>query len=427
MHLYRSLKYARIASEFIHFLYNYLYMETNLISEQVPSQEVLKPKSELLNVQSVEELVGILEEQNIDYSEWRKSPEDLYEEIKSLETQLMINSEGGLERHINTVLLKILSPNGMQQLVEDRQVSKKDGAVTRRGMTEIAEKHKAGEEPMAVAYRAISEELLGNQLFDTDTVPLREMQSKEKLDAPKSAYDGLATVNNITRYIVRLPEDLYRGEGYTEVQEKKTNYMVWKTYQEISEDKRRREAEQVAEEEAKKLQEPISEMLNDGESSLSDSQYLTDLINRAQAGDQNAQSEYDDLVGNETPVASENVPNVETPGQQALALEKARSEEVQSANDRAKQEMEKRGYLQKTIGYENGVSAGVTEQRFWVHESVKEEFTKLKRHFGDDFNPGQELRDPDDYYNENYSSEHREVLEILNRLLDKGLIIKTDI
>ena len=169
------------------------------------------------------------------------------------------------------------------------------------------------------------------------------------------------------------------------------------------------------------------EMLNDGESSLSDSQYLTDLINRGQAGDQNAQSEYDDLVRDETSVTTENVPNVETPGQQALALEKARSEEVQSANDRAKQEMEKRGYLQKTIGYENGVSAGVTEQRFWVHESVKEEFTKLKRHFGDDFNPGQELRDPDDYYNENYSSEHREVLEILNRLLDKGLIIKTDI
>ena len=62
-----------------------------------------------------------------------------------------------------------------------------------------------------------------------------------------------------------------------------------------------------------------------------------------------------------------------------------------------------------------------------MHESVKEEFTKLKRHFGDDFNPGQELRDPDDYYNENYLNEHREVLEILNRLLDEGLIIKTDI
>ena len=423
-------------------------METNLISEQVPSQEVLKPKSELLNVQSVEELVGILEEQNIDYSEWRKSPEDLYEEIKSLETQLMINSEGGLERHINTVLLKILSPNGMQQLVEDRQVSKKDGAVTRRGMTEIAEKHKAGEEPMAVAYRAISEELLGNQLFDTDTVPLREMQSKEKLDAPKSAYDGLATVNNITRYIVRLPEDLYRGEGYTEVQEKKTNYMVWKTYQEISEDKRRREAEQVAEEEAKKLQEPISEMLNDGESSLSDSQYLTDLINRAQAGDQNAQSEYDDLVGNETPVASENVPNVETTGQQALALENARSEEVNSANDKAREKMEELGYAPNKIGELNSIrNPDSRQQNFWVSEEAQVDFDLLSKHFIDDYyeterdeanpfqlavreNMSEKEKQSTREYNEKIRGEytyHNKMIRLLKDLIESELIIKTDI
>jgi hypothetical protein len=45
---------------------------------------------------------------------------------------------------------------------------------------------------------------------------------------PPSAYVGLTTVNNLNRFLVVLPDQLFRADGYVEVQIKKTIYMVWK-------------------------------------------------------------------------------------------------------------------------------------------------------------------------------------------------------
>ena len=190
------------------------------------------------------------------------------------------------------------------------------------------------------------------------------------------------------------------------------------------------------------------EMLNDGESSLSDSQYLTDLINRGQAGDQNAQSEYDDLVRDETSVTTENVPNVETPGQQALALENARSEEVNSANDKAREKMEELGYAPNKIGELNSIrNPDSRQQNFWVSEEAQVDFDLLSKHFIDDYyeterdeanpfqlavreNMSEKEKQSTREYNEKIRGEytyHNKMIRLLKDLIESELIIKTDI
>lgn len=208
----------------------------------LPVAETL-PAPEVLNITNLEELNGVLSQYSIDTFNWTKGSDQLLKEIKDGETELKV-VDGKLERHTNTALITVISPDGLSKLVEDRQEIKpvvnendeviEEGYTKRRGLTELAEKFKAGEEPMGVARRALTEELgypKGSTVFDEVTIrPLPVLVDNK---APKSAYQGLTTVNNLSRFLVRMPEELYREDGYTEDQPKKINYMEWKRIKDI--------------------------------------------------------------------------------------------------------------------------------------------------------------------------------------------------
>lgn len=190
--------------------------------------QFLKNSEQLEIVSNVEQLITLLDQYGIDETKWRKTPEDLMKEIFEGETELK-SVDGALERHTNTVLMTVCSPDGSQRLIEDRQEFK-DGKVVKRGLTEVAEKFKAGENPSEVALRAIKEELLSSAEFDSSSIELKQIPLPENNIVPPSAYEGLKTVNNMTRFLVKLPIELYEKEGYVEKQKKKTNYMVWQEF-----------------------------------------------------------------------------------------------------------------------------------------------------------------------------------------------------
>lgn len=187
-----------------------------------------------IQVNSVEDLLLILDRFGIDYGKWNKTPQDLFGEIENLETTLTSDVHWGkLTRNVQSVFLTVISPDGTMQLVEDHQ-EYADGKIVVRGLIEIAEKCKADENPIAVAYRAIREELLNGESFDTSSIELVPIPNPETNKVPRSAYEGLNTVNNITRFKVQLTDELFKPEGYKEVQPgKKITYFPWKPISEI--------------------------------------------------------------------------------------------------------------------------------------------------------------------------------------------------
>jgi hypothetical protein len=174
---------------------------------------------------ALEDVLAALRIHNIDTSQWSKTPEHLLKEIQAGDTRLRVNPQGDLERHTQTLLLTIYSPDNTKRLVEDRQ-EYKDGIVRKRGTQWISEKHKPGEDIDKLVARAIREELFNNEDVDITGVEVRPFPVPSQ-EGPKSAYDGLNTVNILTSKLARLPQELYREEGYVEYQNDKTNYFVW--------------------------------------------------------------------------------------------------------------------------------------------------------------------------------------------------------
>jgi 8-oxo-dGTP pyrophosphatase MutT (NUDIX family) len=230
------------------------------MNPELQTQRPLVPETpsetQILDVENINQLNDLLKKYGINTDKWTKSSEKLLTEIKDGETILKV-VDSQLERHTNTALITVLSPDGLSKLVEDRQefraVTDKDGSVTkeaftkRRGLTELAEKFKAGENAEEVARRALTEELgypKDSTIFGD--VEIRPLPNPVNNEVPKSAYQGLKTVNNLKRFLVRMPDNLYKEEGYTEVQEEKINYMQWKPITEIKEEKRQKELQKQA-------------------------------------------------------------------------------------------------------------------------------------------------------------------------------------
>jgi hypothetical protein len=182
--------------------------------------------SQIISISDTASLIKVLANAKINYEAWRKTPDDLFEEISTGETTLKCIN-GQLERHVSSVFLEVISPDGVHRIVEDRQVFN-DGRKVKRGLKEIAEKHKPGEKPLTVAKRALKEELFSGMTYSEDTLLFTPREAPEEASSiPTSAYEGLTTVNNITRFSVQIPKELYKHDGYIEVQLKKTNYYVW--------------------------------------------------------------------------------------------------------------------------------------------------------------------------------------------------------
>ena len=148
-----------------------------------------------------------------------KTVEHLLKEIESGEAQIVW--EGGKPvRVVNLVCVEVVSEDGEQQLVEEKQVFS-DGRVRERGIWGVSEKLKPNEDPYEGAIRAMKEELgVENCSIQFDSTEREENESP--------SYPGLTTRYLKTNYTAKVWHEDYRPEGYVEKQKDKTTYFVWR-------------------------------------------------------------------------------------------------------------------------------------------------------------------------------------------------------
>jgi hypothetical protein len=183
--------------------------------------------SQIISIDVVDDLVLLLGDYYIDYKLWRKDVEDLFEELKLGESSLLL-FDGELRRNVKSVFVGVTSPDGKLRLVEDRQVFHDGRKDVIRGVKGVFEKQEAGESSEEAAIRGLKQELFtGIEIDDSQLVLIPNDNLTDLVSVVTSAYEGLKTINDTTRYDVLLPQNLYLVEGYKEVQKKKTTYFVW--------------------------------------------------------------------------------------------------------------------------------------------------------------------------------------------------------
>ena len=182
-----------------------------------------------IQVQSLDHLLSILSDNQIDYSHWgqnaTKPIEKLWKEIELDETRIRIE-EGDIFRVVSVanVFVKYESSEGeCLQLWEDRQVFT-DGDVRKRdGFNYIAEKGYSSEDELEWAARALKEELqiripTSRIVKLSDEITLGEITS----------YPGLKSKYHVYEFEVFLSEEEFKQEGYVEEQKNKKTYFVWR-------------------------------------------------------------------------------------------------------------------------------------------------------------------------------------------------------
>jgi hypothetical protein len=183
--------------------------------------------SQIISIDAIDDLILLLGDHYIDYKLWRKDVEDLYEELKLGESSLLL-VDGELRRNVKSVFVGVTSPDGKLRLVEDRQVFHDGRPVVIREIKGVFEKQEAGESSEEAAIRGLKQELFtGIEVDERLLILIPNDDLTELAKKPTSAYEGLKTINDITRFDLQLPQSLYRKEGYKEVQKKKTTYFVW--------------------------------------------------------------------------------------------------------------------------------------------------------------------------------------------------------
>jgi 8-oxo-dGTP pyrophosphatase MutT (NUDIX family) len=177
------------------------------------------------------ELRQILIEHRVPVLTWgqgvSKTLEHLLNEINEGESTLVKDGETLVKKE-SGVTVTVLYSNGEQswKLVEEKQVFS-DGRERARGYTgSIGEKMRSGEEPIAAARRALSEELgfENTDLLISDDCPF---ETDHRPILPSQSYPGLMTRRTVYEFILNLPGENYTAEGYQEVQPDKTTYFRW--------------------------------------------------------------------------------------------------------------------------------------------------------------------------------------------------------
>jgi hypothetical protein len=140
---------------------------------------------------NVTELITILNENNIDYTKWSKTPENLMEEIANGESYLETNDETGvLVRVVSVAKIKIYKkPLSTTYLIEEYQI--KNGKRKEKG-SPLAEKIGNGEKPMDGIMRGIKEEL-GESLAGLVSVD-PEYYELVKETKPSQSFQGLECI-----------------------------------------------------------------------------------------------------------------------------------------------------------------------------------------------------------------------------------------
>ena len=172
------------------------------------------------------QVLELLNKYNIPYQNWGKGTSKplskFFQEIKSGEATLTEHNNQ-LIRVVSLAVINVFYKRNQKtfKLFESHQIYKNGRVVKRNLPDSIYEKLKPKETPLEGARRALKEELL-----ITDNMDLIEKGSKKNLQMGMS-FPGL--LNNDTQYLydVILSDELFKPEGYTEIQPDKSSYFIW--------------------------------------------------------------------------------------------------------------------------------------------------------------------------------------------------------
>lgn len=175
--------------------------------------------------QEVATIMALLEGSNIPLEKWghggAKTVHDLVRELSDGECELKSEGKNMLVRYIKVVRVKVLMEMGgaLYELVEVHQVMP-DGSGRLRASTfgsGLGEKLHRGEDPVAGAARAVSEELFEKKFCPPyEDFILIESFSRERLS---DSYPGIYNKSEVATYNWKMPVELYRSEGYQELKE----------------------------------------------------------------------------------------------------------------------------------------------------------------------------------------------------------------
>ncbi len=188
-------------------------------------------------------VTALLEKYDIPISKWdgnngTKEISDLVTEIKNGETTL-IEENNKLIRVVNIVIADVLytdeNTGQKWELVEEKQVFKKDNTVKRRAnaLGAVSEKIHEDEDLNLALLRALTEELFSSyEEMKNFKELLKRIDIKDKREMIEehisTAYPELLSRYKIHKVTVYLPKELFNATGYIEHQPAKDIHFVWK-------------------------------------------------------------------------------------------------------------------------------------------------------------------------------------------------------
>jgi hypothetical protein len=176
-----------------------------------------------------EQLVSLLNEFKISYSDWLKPVSSLLEELKKNDCYLKVVNQQ-LQRYVDVVRVKCFYTNdsdgSIYQLIEEKQIFKDNKGERIRNLDHVAEKMKKDEPWVNAAVRALDEEL--KVICDPKKlVHHPELDSTETYNI-RPSYKGLFSIYRYFNFSIKFDNNQYNPSGYIEEQASKTSYFVWR-------------------------------------------------------------------------------------------------------------------------------------------------------------------------------------------------------
>ena len=185
-------------------------------------------KENKINFYSIDELEKKLESFGVDIRKWgigqAKTLEHLQKELLAGESELVVR-ETKLLRKVAVSVADVIynSVNGIKYVLkEEKQVFADGRERCRKVCSAVSEKIKIGEKPRNALIRGIKEEL-----SICDKIILKKNKRGVRISCSTS-YPGLPSLYIRHCFLVILNDHQFNLKGYTEKQEDKTTFFVWK-------------------------------------------------------------------------------------------------------------------------------------------------------------------------------------------------------
>jgi hypothetical protein len=183
-------------------------------------------------VPSKEEVVHTLRKHNVSMQDWgtksHRSLDDLVHYMTHDRLHFRNGSSTSAVIDVHAVIAVILyrSRNGYLELYEDRQVFPDGSVLERKGFNGIAETLKRSESLRDGVRRCLAEEIsfrdpLAYRLSECMAVELRDPVPSEK-------WPGITAVYHRYIFECKIPQKLYRPDGYVEKDGNRTIFFKWK-------------------------------------------------------------------------------------------------------------------------------------------------------------------------------------------------------